>query len=64
VTQILAGYSNLTVSTLVAAAAALDTKVSVELVPTTARSVAAAPDVEGWTTPPPQLKRVLRHGAA
>jgi len=57
VTQILAGYSNLTVGTLVAAAAALDTHVYFELIPNVSRSAATPPNVEGWKTPPPRLKR-------
>ena len=59
VTQILAGYANLTVSTMAAAAAALDAKVYVELIPMASRSAAMPPDTDGWTTPPPLLESVL-----
>ena len=56
VTQILAGYSNLTVGTLAAAAAALEARVYVELVPSVARGAASPPNVEGWKAPPRRLK--------
>ena len=58
VTQILAGYANLTVSTMAAAAAALGTKVSVELIPTAPSSVATPADRKGQPTlPPPRRSR-------
>jgi len=52
VTQILAGYANLTVSTMTAAAAALDAKLYVELIPMASCRTATLPESEGGSTPP------------
>lgn len=56
VTQILAGYSNLTIDTLVTAALALDSTAYFELLPMPAGTVPMPCDVGAWSTPdfPPQ----------
>lgn len=57
VTQILAGYSNFTVETLVSAALALDAKIRIELIPNVRQPLLSAPELE-------PLRRKVTSGSA
>ena len=57
VTQILAGYENLTIKTLVATAMALDATIRFELTSSPAQAAEAPVNVSEWTSPARKARR-------